>query len=73
MLQWSASRSGVNAARPERPPPQGKPDNFTNMTLTLDKLGNGVRLEQGFDVIWNAQGLRKLAAALKGAAELLEA
>jgi hypothetical protein len=49
-------------------------DNFTIMTLTLDKkTGNGVRLEQGFDGIWDAQALRKLAAALKGAAEMLEA
>jgi hypothetical protein len=48
-------------------------DNATTMTLTLDKLGNGARLEQDFDGIWDAQGLRKAAAALKGAAEMLEA
>jgi hypothetical protein len=43
------------------------------MTLTLEKTGNGVRIEQGFDGVWDAQGLRKAAAALKGAAEMLEA
>jgi hypothetical protein len=43
------------------------------MTLTLDKLGNGVRLEQAFDGTWDATGLRTLAAVLKGAAEMLEA
>jgi hypothetical protein len=48
-------------------------DNFTIMTLTLHKLGNGVRLEQEFDGIWDAEGLRKLAAVAKGAAELLDA
>ena len=44
-------------------------DNFTIMTLTLvpadgrlDESGNGIRLEQGFDGIRDAQGLRKLAA-----------
>lgn len=47
--------------------------NDTIMTLTLDKTGNGVRLEQAFDGIWDAQGLRKLAAVMKGAAEMLEA
>jgi hypothetical protein len=48
-------------------------DNSTIMTLTLDKTGNGVRIEQGFDGVWDAQGLRKTAAVLKGAAEMLEA
>jgi hypothetical protein len=49
------------------------PPSMALVTLTLDKVGNGVRIEQGFDGIWDAQGLRKLAAALKGAAEMLEA
>jgi len=49
-------------------------DHSTIMTLTLDKkFKKGIRLQQGFDGIWDAQGLRKLAAALKGAAEMLEA
>jgi hypothetical protein len=43
------------------------------MTLTLDKLGNGVTLAQAFDGTWDAAGLRTLAAVLKGAAEMLEA
>jgi hypothetical protein len=47
-------------------------DNFTTMTPTLDE-GGTIRLAQGFDGSWDAQGLRKLAAALKGAAEMLEA
>lgn len=38
-------------------------DNATIMT----------RIEQGFDGVWDAQGLRKAAAALKGMAEMLEA
>ena len=32
-----------------------------------------LRLDQDFDGHWDAEGLRKLAAALKGVAETLEA
>ena len=48
-------------------------DHSTIITLSLDKNRKGIRLEQAFDGIWDAAGLRKLAAALKGAAEMLEA
>lgn len=41
-------------------------DHSTIMTLTLDKNRKGIRLEQGFDGIWDAQGLRKPAGGAQG-------
>ena len=40
-------------------------DGTTTMNITLAETGNGVRFQQGFDGIWNAQGLRKLTASLR--------
>ena len=43
------------------------------MEIATNPKGGGVLLHQPFDGTWDAEGLRKLAALLKGTADMMEA
>ena len=43
------------------------------MEITTNPKSGGVHLRQPFDGTWDPEGLRKLAALLKGAADMMEA
>jgi hypothetical protein len=47
--------------------------NNCHMEIISNPKGGGVLLHQPFDGTWDPEGLRKLAALLKGAADMMEA